>query len=274
MTATDTCSRPSCDRPRYAFRGTGLCLRHFQLTDEHQPYGDLHPYPHHIIDPLLEQGYTLGGISFAAGLATHHLGNSLAAGLGVRDVTLRRLEQLDPDTIGKQPGWRVTRRVRALLANGARLSEISEGTGLSVSALTAISSGIRQTVQRDTFIRIRDFYTEHEFDLPRPPGNRVANAGWEPPMHWANIDDPKEDWHGRAMVTTATIHGYLRLLREEGMTWAEVGEVFEMGGDKACALLQKDTIQRKVRDRHMSAWYRYRFRETWGNRTKQGRAAA
>lgn len=274
MTNPKTCSRPNCTRPRYAYRGATLCIRHFRLTDDYKPYGDPRPYPHHIIDPLLEQGYSLSGISVAAGLTPHHLGSARAEGRGIREATLRRLEQLDPDAIGKQPGWRATRRIRALLANGDHLADIAKETGLSVAALTAISSGIRKTVQRDTFIRIRDYYAAHELDLPRKPGNRVANAGWEPPMHWANIDDPAEDWHGQALVSTSTIHGYFRTLREEGMTWAEVGEIFEMSGDQACGFMQKDLVRRKTRDRMMSAWSRYGFRRSWDGRTRPTRAAA
>lgn len=270
-TTTTTCARPNCTRKQYPDVHTDFCERHYKLTTDYTPYEGKHPFPHHITQPLLDQGYSLAGICGAAGITHSHLTLLHKNNYRISGVTLRKLENLNIDNAPTQPAWRTVRRLRALLANGATYQEISEGTGISVASLRAARQGRKAHFLKATHDRMCAYYAEHEADPYRKPNPLAKSNNWTRPMQWDNIDDYDENPDAHKRVPADNVAYSIRKLRDNGMQWKDIAELLNTEISTAQKIMEKKkTIELFTHDKYLSTIHLYHQRY----HTKKARAAA
>lgn len=163
------------------------------------------------VERLLAAGFTVKEVKDRAGVSPRTVYNLLNGRTGsVTAGTMRRLlsvPQPTPDERhvperGYMPRFGAERRIRALVAIGHTLTELSRRTGFTRSNLCGLAHGGYRDrpnvmLQATTWRRIAAVYDE----LHMTPGTgRYAKTartiarrnGWAPPMSWDDIDDPDE----------------------------------------------------------------------------------
>lgn len=255
---TATCSRPKCTGKLWAPSGEHeLCQPHWSRSGHARKNGGAVPFPHEHVQDLIDRGYSIDSIRRVAGISHSTLSESMRLNRPLTEYSYRKLMNADMEQCLRQPAWRAQRRLRALAVIGIPAKEISAGTGISKGAINSICAGYTRSITRENLQKIVRFYQQHEFDVPDAYHGHVTNSGWAPPLQWDDIDDPDENHHNlRAKVTATSIKRRVADMRADGMTWAEIGDVFDTSAASITSVYTAGRIERYRRDALISAYLR------------------
>lgn len=268
-----TCARPGCGRVVHS-RATGLCGPHFR----HHAAGayDRVPFPAAALDAYRAAGYTDRAVAAAAGIHADSIARSYPGGTVTRHVR-DALVTVDLDKAPTQPGWRATRRIRALAALGISYEAMAAETGISAKYIGKIAGGQVLWVMADNFARVQALWAAHQGDTAeRHVDARIARRGWAVPFEWEDIDGP-DDLHADAMVSAATVRA---ALKRAAARWGR-DRVLELTGldtPRYYHLRTATTVRESTRARVIGAItredWRIRARRKHAERTAEKEAAA
>ena len=212
------------------------------------------PYGH--VQQYVDQGYSVASIAQAIG--RHKTGLNRARRVGrCSEETYRRLMNLDVEKCPYQPGWRVTRRVRALMAAGVTTREIAADSGLHHGLIAHLAGARRKFVTLDTFRAIDQVWDARKNDPVQPPVAIVRTKRWAVPWEWDNIDGD-EDLHGDAFVPLGHLE---KSLRRAAAEWgvAETARVLDLGKPgRVHDILAQTKIRQSIKSKYIDRLYRER----------------
>lgn len=155
------------------------------------------------VQHLRDLGIGRDAIAAAAGVAPTTVERMHLRKRIKRDIEAKVLAVTGPTTVGMIPGWRSTRRLRALSAIGWTNQEMADRIGCYQAEVSALILGKREWTQVARFDAIAAVYEE----LNMRPGpskqarERAQAKGYVPPLGYDDIDDPNETPGSRAAVS-------------------------------------------------------------------------
>lgn len=187
------CARPTCDRaiPGKQHQYEGLCFKHALaagIAQHYQPADTAHDLVHR----ALSDGWSINEIRRTTGLNAQTITHIRDKKRDfIRHDTVVKLSSL-PDQPPRPAAWPLGRRLQSLRAIGIPIRKVADDLGINRQNLMNIACGRVKSVSQDVDQMIRDYYRQHEMDLPKPVDRATKKAGHPTPIQWVDIDDPGE----------------------------------------------------------------------------------
>lgn len=183
------------------------------MTRPHPPRREVVSLPARVAE-LIEAGWTSRSIAMAAGVAQSTLHDAIRTGK-VTAPTARRLMAVDMDAAPRQPAWRATRRMRALVAAGVPIDTLAAEVGTTRPHFHEILHGKTEQIHRDLFLAIDRVWRARENDPVSQPSVEIIARGWAVPWAWDDIDDPATDLHADRITDTDAVRAAITRARTE-----------------------------------------------------------
>lgn len=192
------CMRPTCDRIRDIGDRTGLCPPH--ASRFRRPDPTIQQVQQHI-EHLIAAGATTGSIARAAGVAATTIRKVRGDGPESQTGTAVRwaIVGLDPDeAIWTVPRWRISRRLRSLVAAGWGVRDLRRFVGVDEATIRAmLAEPYVGHVDLKIAQPILDAWPELEAQPVRPLDRHLrpwmVERRWPVPAEWDDIDAPDCD---------------------------------------------------------------------------------
>lgn len=213
------CLRPTCARIRDIGDRSGYCPIHSLV---HRWPDPTIPEVQAYLDELVAAGARIEDIARAAGVAASTVNRLRAAAPTARVGTFVRwsIIGLDPaEAVRTVPRWRVSRRMRALVAAGWGIGELVDLTGVNeatVRVWLAEPSAGRVTMEKAR--PLLDAWPELEASPVRPLNRHLSRwmvaRKWQVPAAWDDIDAPDCDPTPQIVIPKGERLPSLRVLRK------------------------------------------------------------
>lgn len=178
------------------------------------PWTDADPVRQHV-QQLMADGMSIKRIAAAANVSPTRI-SYLLYGRGKREVPTKVRPDYAAAVMAVQsnprlvPIFRVSRRLRALVALGYSQRALSERLGVSQGRVWQYTIEHQDHVTEDTFAAVDALFRQLSMKLPprrttnekysaSKAMNTAKRRGYAPPLAWNDIDDPAERPRGRAM---------------------------------------------------------------------------
>ena len=183
------------------------------MSRPHPPRRQIVPIPARVAE-LIEAGWTSRSIAMAAGVAPSTLHDAITTGK-VTAPTARRLMAADMDAAPRQPAWRATRRMRALVAAGVPIDTLAAEVGTTRPHFHEILHGKTEQIHRDLFAAIDRVWRARENNPVTEPPPWVIAREWAVPWAWDDIDDPATDLHADRITDSTAVQAAVARARKE-----------------------------------------------------------